>query len=49
MDIKIIARKHNIKFYLVVKLRVFQEELEELGIEDGDTVQIYGWSFEYYR
>lgn len=25
------------------------EELEELGIEDGDTVQIYGWSFEYYR
>ncbi|MCM1245834.1 MAG: GTPase ObgE [Roseburia sp.] len=25
------------------------EELEALGIEDGDTVQIYGWSFEYYR
>lgn len=25
------------------------EELEELGIEDGDTVEIYGWSFEYYR
>lgn len=24
-------------------------ELEELGIEDGDTVEIYGWSFEYYR
>ncbi len=25
------------------------DELEKLGIEDGDTVQIYGWSFEYYR
>lgn len=25
------------------------EELENLGIEDGDTVEIYGWSFEYYR
>lgn len=25
------------------------EELEELGIEDGDTVQIYGWTFDYYR
>jgi GTP-binding protein len=25
------------------------EELEALGIEDGDTVEIYGWSFEYYR
>lgn len=25
------------------------EELEQLGIEDGDTVEIYGWSFEYYK
>ena len=25
------------------------EELEALGIEDGDTVEIYGWSFEYYK
>lgn len=25
------------------------EELEKLGIEDGDTVEIYGWSFEYYK
>lgn len=25
------------------------EELENLGIEDGDTVEIYGWSFEYYH
>ena len=25
------------------------EELEALGIEDGDTVEFYGWSFEYYK
>ena len=25
------------------------DELEALGIEDGDTVEIYGWSFEYYK
>lgn len=25
------------------------EELENLGIEDGDTVEIYGWSFEYFK
>lgn len=25
------------------------DELEKLGIEDGDTVKIYGWQFEYYQ
>ena len=25
------------------------EELEELGIEDGDTVRMYGLSFDYYK
>ncbi len=25
------------------------DELEELGIQDGDTVRIYGLSFEYYK
>ena len=25
------------------------ERLEELGIEDGDTVSIYDWEFEYER
>lgn len=25
------------------------EELEKLGIEDGDTVRLYGLSFEYYK
>lgn len=25
------------------------DELESLGIEEGDTVKMYGWQFEYYR
>ena len=25
------------------------DELEELGIEDGDTVKIYGHHFDYYK
>ena len=25
------------------------KELEALGIEDGDTVRLYGHSFEYYK
>ena len=25
------------------------EELEKLGIEEGDTVKMYGWQFEYFR
>ena len=25
------------------------DELTELGIKDGDTVRIYGFSFEYYK
>lgn len=25
------------------------EELEALGIKDGDTVRIYGWDFDYYK
>ena len=25
------------------------EELEELGIQDGDTVKIYGHEFDYYK
>ena len=25
------------------------EELENLGIKDGDTVRIYGWEFDYYK
>ena len=25
------------------------DQLEELGIEEGDTVKMYGWQFEYMR
>ena len=25
------------------------DELEKLGIEEGDTVKMYGWQFEYFR
>ncbi len=25
------------------------EELEALGIKDGDTVRLYGWDFDYYK
>ena len=25
------------------------EELEKLGIEEGDTVRLYGLSFDYYK
>ncbi len=25
------------------------KELEKLGIEDGDTVKLYGWEFDYYK
>ena len=25
------------------------DELEKLGIQDGDTVRIYGWAFDYYK
>ena len=26
-----------------------QKELENLGIEDGDTVRMYGLQFDYYK
>ena len=26
-----------------------QKQLEDLGIEEGDTVRMYGHSFEFYR
>ena len=25
------------------------DELEKLGIKDGDTVRVYGWEFDYYK
>ena len=25
------------------------DELEALGINEGDTVRLYGWDFDYYK
>ena len=25
------------------------QELEEAGIQEGDTVRMYGWSFDYFK
>jgi GTP-binding protein len=32
-----------------MKINGILTELENLGIEDGDTVKIYGHEFEYYK
>jgi len=37
------------RFQNILKKKGVFERLEELGIEDGDTVKIYGLEFEYYR
>lgn len=36
-------------FQNFLKTKGILEKLEELGIEDGDTVRIYGHSFDYYK
>ena len=36
-------------FQNFLKTNGILEQLEELGIKDGDTVRIYGFSFEYYK
>ena len=36
-------------FQKFLKKNGILEELEILGIEDGDTVELYGLSFEYYK
>lgn len=36
-------------FQKFLKVNGILEELEILGIEDGDTVRIYGFDFEYYK
>ena len=35
-------------FQKFIKENGIQDELESLGIQEGDTVKIYGWEFEYY-
>ena len=32
-----------------LKKRAVLDKLEELGIKEGDTVRMYGWSFDYYK
>ena len=36
-------------FQNFLKTNGILDELEELGIKEGDTVRLYGWDFDYYR
>lgn len=36
-------------FQKFLKSNGILEKLEELGIEEGDTVKMYGWQFDYYK
>jgi len=36
-------------FQNFLKTNGILDELEKLGIKDGDTVSIYGWDFDYYK
>ncbi len=36
-------------FQKFLKSNGILEELDKLGIEEGDTVKMYGWQFEYFR
>ena len=36
-------------FQNFMKTNGILQELEDLGIQDGDTVKIYGWEFDYYK
>lgn len=43
------AEKGFIFFQKFMKDNGILEELENLGIQEGDTVKIYGHEFEYYK
>ncbi len=43
------SEKGFIFFQKFMKDNGILDQLEELGIQDGDTVQIYGHAFEYYK
>ncbi len=43
------SEKGFIFFQNFMKTNGILEQLEELGIEDGDTVRIYGHEFDYYK
>lgn len=36
-------------FQKFLKQNEILEKLEEIGIQDGDTVRMYGWQFDYYK
>ena len=36
-------------FQEFLKTNGILDQLEELGIQEGDTVRLYGWDFDYYK
>ncbi|MBO5227927.1 MAG: Obg family GTPase CgtA, partial [Lachnospiraceae bacterium] len=36
-------------FQKFMKVNGILDELEALGIQDGDTVRVYGFDFDYYK
>ena len=45
----LVAGRGFVFFQNFMKDNGILEELEELGIQEGDTVKIYGHEFEYYK
>ena len=43
------SEKGFVFFQRFMKQNGILDELEKLGIEDGDTVKIYGHEFDYYK
>lgn len=43
------SEKGFLFFQKFLKEQGILDELEEMGIEDGDTVRMYGHEFDYYK
>ena len=43
------SEKGFVFFQNFLKTNGILDELERLGIQDGDTVHVYGWAFQYYK
>ena len=43
------SEKGFLFFQKFLKEQGILKELEDLGIQDGDTVRMYGLSFDYYK
>ena len=43
------SEKGFLVFQKFLKEQGILKELEDLGIQDGDTVRMYGLSFDYYK